>query len=90
MLEQATQGRLTYWLARTLGSYVPLRAYGGIGPQRVPNTPRGLPSPSRWKRASGTTRGGVRGGGSPDHAAPAVKASLTGPIIAYDALRQPV
>ena len=74
MLERQTSS-LAGWLARTFGSYVP---------PRVPSTPPGFPSPSRWKRASGTTRGGAGGGGYTH------KASLTGPLIAFDAPRQPV
>jgi HK97 family phage portal protein len=82
MLEQATNGRLAHWLAR---------AFRRGGSPRAPSTPREFPSPSRWKRAFGTTWGGVRGGGNPKSAAAlAAKGSLTGPLIAYDAPRQPV
>ena len=51
------------------------RALSRLMPTRVPLDAPGFPSP---------LRGGVRGGGSEQ------KASLTGPLLAFEALRQPV
>ena len=84
MLERQTSS-LAGWLARALGRLAPGRA-----PLAPPVFPSPLPSGHPHARSGQIkpegSRGGARGGGT----ALLTKASLTGPLIAFDTPRQPV